>query len=204
MDQFRIERCTRCGASGVAIEVMKKVEAGYDVTNMYTIYEYFGVCGLCRQGLIVGCFDYGGNEGLEYILPEINNGIPEHLPENVRKFFVQGVDNLHQKNFDAAGLMFRKALEVALKRIIPDHNQCSLHKLIKKAASSGNLTSELAEWADEIRILGNSAAHEDNPFSMDEAQQVSEFAKLVLNYVVTLPEKLRAAREKRGRDGNSP
>jgi hypothetical protein len=33
---------------------------------------------------------------------------PDHTPNNVQSFYIQGIDNLARKNFDAAGTMFRK------------------------------------------------------------------------------------------------
>ena len=52
--------------------------------------------------------------------------------------------------WDAAGTMFRKALDTALTAKFPAIKE-SLAKRIRKAADGGLLTSDMADWADEIR-----------------------------------------------------
>src|SRR6202035_4751396 len=44
---------------------------------------------------------------------------PEHTPDNIRHYYLQGMDNINRKNFDAAGTMFRKSLDSALRRLHP-------------------------------------------------------------------------------------
>ncbi len=62
--------------------------------------------------------------------------------------------------------MSRKALEAALKDKLPEiNNKVPLRARIKKAAEQQVLTHDLAEWADQIALDGNSAAHDAEPFS---------------------------------------
>ena len=76
---------------------------------------------------------------------------PEDIPEVVEQYFEQGVDNLFQ-NYDAAGVMFRTTLEIALKIRFPETKAKNLNNRINKAVEQGNLTSDLAAWAHEIRL----------------------------------------------------
>ena len=158
-----------------------------------TIIEQFAQCGVCFQGVILR--DYGPEN--PFVLPLAKDDIPEHLPENVGRFFRQGVDNVKQRNWDAAGSMFRKTLESALKHRFPDNAKNSLATQIKKAVEDRKLTPEMAEWADQIRFWGNEAAHEDEPFTEEDARQMGEFTELFLTYLFTLPEKLTRARDQK-------
>ena len=97
------------------------------------------------------------------------------------------------KNWDAAGSMFRKALDTGLKRKFPDMKG-SLFVRIKKAAEKHKLTPDLAEWAHEIRLGGNEATHGEDPFSREAAQELYSFTELVLLYLFTLPAKLEKSR----------
>ena len=91
--------------------------------------------------------------------------------------------------------MFRKALNTGLKAKFPKMNRpWSLKKRIEAAAADYKLTPELAEWAHQIRDLGNDAAHEEDPFSEREAREIAAFTDLLLQYVFTLPGTLQAAR----------
>jgi hypothetical protein len=75
-------------------------------------------CGVCGDG-IVGRFDVRnfeqwwhqgiGTSSPSEIWPKRDSGkSPEHVAANISAVYLQGLDNLARKNFDAAGAMFRK------------------------------------------------------------------------------------------------
>ena len=161
--------------------------------GLLPVSEQFCQCPICCQG-VIRRFIPGRDD---YLLPLIKDDIPEHLPDNVGGFFKQGVDNVKQGNWDAAGSMFRKTLESALKHRFQDNANDKLVKRIEKAAEDRNLTSEMAAWAHQIRFWGNNAAHEDEPFTEEDARQMREFTDLFLTYLFTLPEKLARARDQK-------
>ena len=128
---------------------------------------------------------------------------PHHTPENAARFFRQGMDNLLGRNCDAAGAMFRKALETALKSRFPKIGvSVSLYQRIEKAAEQHALTPELAEWAQQIRLDGNAAVHGEEPFSQEDAMRLCSFTKLVFQYLFTLPGMLAEARGEPERDAD--
>ena len=96
-------------------------------------------------------------------------------------------------NWDAAGAMFRKTLETGLKHEFPKI-QGTLFERIQEAAKQHHLTPDLANWAHQIRLDGNDAAHEEEPFSQDDAERLSVFTDMVLRYLFTLPGMLKQAR----------
>jgi len=160
----------------------KRTESGSEST--YLVRTGFLCCPVCQKAIIA---DLLGNQFT--FTPNWNLEVPEHLPEAVERFLRQGLENIH-RNFDAAGMMFRKSLEIALKEKHPELNE-SLYKNIEKLAANNDLTKELAEWAHHIRFAGNDAAHEE-AFSADEAREMRHFTELVLTYLFTLPEKVKA------------
>ncbi len=209
MEQVPIECCPRCGTNGVSVGLpMIGVAVGKEPWT-----EQFGICRICNQGVIIRFVAHipGGNplryaylgadrdieRHHQHILPKADRDIPEHLPEHAEQYFKQGIDSLRQKNFDAAGAMFRKTLESGLKSLF-GHSGAPLYKLIERAAQEGRLTHDLEAWANEIRISGNSAVHDDKPFSEEETVQLEEFTRLVMTYLFTLPKKLSLAKERRG------
>ena len=97
---------------------------------------------------------------------------------------------------ESAGMMFRKTLEIALKTIRPTDTG-SLKTRIDNAADAGAITKDLAEWAHRIRLDGNEAAHEEEPFSSAEIQELQRFTELVLLYMFTLPGMLKAWSEQK-------
>lgn len=94
---------------------------------------------------------------------------------------------MESSNFDAAGMMFRKTLEAATKILDADLAGKTLVKRVDALTSSGKLTEDMAKWAHEVRLGGNDAAHEEEPFSMEEALALKNFIENFLRYVFTLP-----------------
>ena len=95
------------------------------------------------------------------------------------------MDNL-PGNWDAAGSMFRAALESALKCRFPEISG-SLKERIDEVAKAHELTPALAEWAHKVRLGGNDAVHSDVPFSRTDAQDMYAFTDVLLRYLFTLP-----------------
>ena len=96
-------------------------------------------------------------------------------------------------NWDAAGSMFRKALDTGLAAKFPEIKG-TLFARIGEAAAQSKLTPELAEWSHQIRLDGNDAVHDDVPFSKDDAERLQAFTHLVLLYLFSLPGMLDEAR----------
>lgn len=119
--------------------------------------------------------------------------VPEHLHQEVAGPFKQAVEARQREHYDAAGAMYRKALDVALKKIDPQLKG-NLATRIDQLAANNLLTPSLKEWAHTVRIDGNDATHDEDPFKKDEADQLHFFTQLVLTYLFTLPEQVRQRR----------
>jgi hypothetical protein len=115
---------------------------------------------------------------------------PKHTPTNIERFFSQGVDSLNSANWDAAGTMFRKVVDTATFAIDKDLKSEKLAKRIDELASKHKITPDLREWAHVIRLEGNDAAHEEEPFEEEQAKALHYFAEIFLTYVFSLPGEL--------------
>src|SRR5262249_47705168 len=113
--------------------------------------------------------------------------IPEHLPPEVERVYLQAERNFPIKgNEEAAGTMYRKALDVGLK-IIDPAVKGTLKDRIEALVKQHRLTPSLGEWAQQIRLLGNEAAHEIDEPTREEVIALRNFSDLVLRYLFTLP-----------------
>ena len=185
--------CPRCGTKDIGFSSINEI-----ATNRGR--DFFAKCGRCEGGIVVRVPGHLGLKNEKRILPGMevapelqSTGAPLHTPDNVGRFFEQGMENL-PNGWDAAGAMFRKALDTALKSKFPDIKG-DLVKRIQKAADNGFLTKDMAEWAHHIRSLGNEAVHDDDPFSEEDARGLHAFTDLVLRYLFTLPGMMMAARQ---------
>lgn len=197
---FRFD-CPRCMTKAVGFSTRAWCDEGAGGER-----DWFCECGYCKRGSVVSVPEpiwledalaefhaktrYFGDVLIAPALPD--TGPPPHTPPNVGRFFEQGMENLVGR-WDAAGTMFRKTLDTALTKKFPAIKG-TLAQRIRKAADGGLLTPEMADWADEIRRLGNEAAHEEEPFTEEDARALHAFTGLVLRYLFTRPGMIAAAR----------
>ena len=109
--------------------------------------------------------------------PTYRCAAPDHVPENVTKFYEQGMQNLQHKQWDAAGAMFRKSLDVATKKLAPESRSETLFKRINKMVEAGQLTRAMGDWSHEIRLEGNDAVHDEEPETDSDAFVTQRFAE---------------------------
>lgn len=194
--------CPHCHTKQVAFQIHNSIPLpGKD----NRVWNEFAICGQCGVGVVaIYHSELGRQPGQElhnhpddftqtalHPKPESPEA-PQHLPENVEKFFLQAVENKKQ-NFDAAGAMYRKSLDVGLKEKFPDIKG-NLKSRIEKAAKKGAITTELGKWAHHIRLEGNDASHDEDPYSDEEVVELHRFTELVLMYLFTLPGMLEEAK----------
>jgi hypothetical protein len=172
------------------------------VGGQYLLLLRCGVCGngvvgnyqgVSVPGWVSGQSGMGDSELVEIWPKRLPIEAPQHLPENVSRYYMQGMDNIKRKNFDAAGTMFGKALDTGLKKLHPGGNG-TLEKRIDRLPETLGITPAMKEWAHEIRHLRNDAAHEEDPFLPEEAIALQSFTELFLTYAFTLPGMLDARR----------
>lgn len=122
---------------------------------------------------------------------------PAHTPDAVCRYYMQAAANLRPKMWDAAGMACRKALDVATLVLEPSGKGSTLARRINALAAAGRITADLADWAHEIRVLGNEAAHDPDEFAEADARALFAFTELLLMYLFTLPGMLAERRAKR-------
>ena len=106
--------------------------------------------------------------------------VPELLPPDIERTYLQAERNFDQRgNEEASGIMYRKALDVAVKKIDSSLTGMLGVKL-KALAKQGKLTVELGSWADKVRELGNEAAHDEDAISREDLRDLRAFSEMVL------------------------
>ena len=156
------------------------------------------ICGSCAEGIIL---EYMGNSPIQVNGDTSKTGIdllrqwpeqpsgsaPNDTPSTVASYFEQGTSALSAGSYDAAGMMFRKTLESATKIIDSSLAQKPLVSRIDNLVLAGQLTSDMGVWAHDVRLGGNEAAHEDEPFTSSDAEDLRNFIENFLRYAFTLP-----------------
>lgn len=137
----------------------------------------------------------GGQWVIRAFWPEPKaSSIPDHLPDVVARAFRQGETNLAvEDHAEAAATMFRRALDTGLKIRFPDYDG-NLYPKIKKLADDHVIPSSLADWAHEVRGIGNDGAHDLQGCSQGDAEAARDFVDAVLRYLFSLPGMIAARR----------
>lgn len=167
--------CAFCGERGnfdLAFRAQRKQPNGLKVLNFDT-YK----CGNCAS--FVQVF-WSGSHGLHSFRAQPwqlkLERAPEHYPEAVGRFWLQAKRNLAEKNLDAAAVMARSALQVALRE--QNATGSSLKQEIDDLASRGLLPPLMKDWAHAVRELGNDSAHPKpsaEPTSSRDASDIVAF-----------------------------
>ena len=127
---------------------------------------------------------------------------PEHWPADVGRFWLQAKRNVVDENWDAAAVMARSALQLALR-----DNKASgknLKQEIEDLAVKGVLPPIMKEWSDQVRELGNDSAHptpSQNPTRPTDARDIVKFLDFLLEFLYSLPHQIRQYRSRaKGKD----
>lgn len=119
---------------------------------------------------------------------------PADVPGSVQAAFLSGLDNLGRRGgTNAAAIMFRRAVEIAVKTISPTApKDDNLRKRIDDL-SPDFATPAMKKWAHKVQLDANEAAHEPEEFTDEDAKELHIFAEMFLTYAFTLPAMLKRA-----------
>jgi hypothetical protein len=205
-----LAECTRCGGEKIGFQIVQECEVPGREGEWYTL----SLCGSCEAGLMVlflrgaaHAQHYspmhcpGDPTAYGYFLVERHpepkpSKAPDHVPDGIAAYFIEASDNLKRAAYTSSGMMSRKVIDVSTKRQLGSDSgrYRDNRNRIDALANNGSITRDLQDWAHHIRVGGNDAAHEDDPFTKDEAADLLSFTELYLTYVYSLPGRLRARR----------
>lgn len=173
------------------------------------------VCNGCSQGVVVVEEEWVGDHprrhglgsggtvtwrGVHWWPPPGSADLDDAIPEALRGTFSEGQRALASKAPRAACVMFRATLEA----LVADRGSESaraaatrnLAGALGQMAEDGALDRSLAEWAREIRIVGNVGAHysPEETVEQDEAEDLGRLLRQLLAYVYEMPAKIRRSR----------
>jgi len=194
---FQIE-CPFCAERGnfeVEHHAEKKKPNGHKVLNFDTLK-----CGNCSSYVMVfwsASRDHHDYKVLPWPVGRLEK-FPEHWPEAVGRYWLQAKRSLKDQNWDAAAIMARSSLQVALREQSAVGN--NLKQEIDDLAQKGILPNIMQEWAHNVRELGNDSAHpkpDQPPTSPQDAKDIVGFMDYLFEYLYTLPKRISEYRERK-------
>jgi hypothetical protein len=210
--------CPHCGTLDVGFVLIHEYQRPSPVTiqdHSHNQWTDAAVCGRCSE-VVLAVFTHptpgaqraqsplhcqgdprGWGFQLQRIMPATKpSRVPDHVPEPLPRYFLQAADATKRGDWDASGSMSRKTLDVCTKLLMVGVANIprDMGPRIDALARQGSITEDLRQWAHQIRLDGNDAVHDADPFKKEEAEELLDFAELFLTYVYTLPGRLAARR----------
>lgn len=204
-----LAECTYCGGEKIGFEIVRECQVPGHGTQWCTL----SFCGNCGAGLMVRFIQLGSQYPSPMKCPgdPVQTGCyllverypepkpskaPDHVPDGIATYFIEASDNLKRAAYTSSGMMSRKVIDVSTKRQLGKESgkYRDNRNRIDALADSGAITKDLQEWAHHVRVGGNDAAHDDDPFTEDQAKDLLSFLELYLTYVYSLPGRLRSRR----------
>lgn len=122
---------------------------------------------------------------------------PKDVPEHIARNFIQAEHARQRDHREAAGMVYRRTLEIALKDIDPE-GKGMLKARIDSLTKSGKLNEEMSKWAHSVRDLGNEASHDEPEPSKEDINDLAAFVTITLEYLYTMPAKVARRIPKKG------
>ncbi|RVG18557.1 DUF4145 domain-containing protein [Sinorhizobium meliloti] len=225
--------CPRCGAHHVTFDVKGQKSQGVIAHGWVERFEIFSVCRHCHRSTVFiadnnnydsrgiwrdessGVVTYKGYlndyfelSGYVSLKDEGVEDPPEYIPLDIAAVYTEAVTCVSVKCWNAAASMFRLAIDLATKSLLPPADQDppakvrrSLGLRLEWMFKSGVLPSELEPLADCIKEDGNDGAHAGS-LTENEALDLKDFTHSLLERLYTVPKRLELAalrrRERRG------
>lgn len=122
------------------------------------------------------------------------------IPAKLQEALIECIQCFKGGANTATAIMCRRALEgfCTVKGI----KEKGLEKSIKKMKDEGMINEQLYEWANQLRVVGNKAAHNiESNFSSIDAKDILDFTIAILDFTYSFKDKFdkfkeRIAREK--------
>lgn len=192
MAVFRTD-CPHCATNDV----------GFDVAWSYKLapfkYASAAICGSCSLPITIVMAgldqpperlagDISSQVHAEHIWPEITDlAAPRHTPDAVANRFIEGEDAYRRKRWNSAVAMYRSALDIATKALEGVPEKLSFYKRLIWLHENHQITQQMKDWADHVRVDGNDALHDPEEFGEQDARPLRLFTETFLRYLYELP-----------------
>jgi len=145
----------------------------------------FAQCEICWQTLVIRRRIEGEERKtliVEILWPAPERTLSDVVPESLRREHSEARACFNAKAYTATVVMVRRTLE----GVCSDHGVTKkpLYAALEEMRSNGLIEGRLLEWAQELRVLGNDAAHfTGRPVSSQDAEDALSLAEALMDYM---------------------
>lgn len=193
-----LDRCPHCQIAKPNLAARSVFESnGGNSRNRRNWKTY--VCASCGGAVMtVAPFDTRGHETLEITAywPSAKT-VEDSIPERARTFLTQAIASIHAPA--GAVMLTASSVDAMLKE--KGLKEGSLYKRIDQAASEHLITSDMAQWAHQVRLGANEQRHADEEAVLPDeadADRAIEFALALAQFLFVLPGRVSAGLKRAG------
>lgn len=187
--------CRRCHKSSIILIALHSSGNKYSEDEK-ALFAY--------QGMLN---DYADAKGPITLKDNFTHDGPEYLPDNIQAVYDEAVSCLAIRCYNAAATMFRLCIDLQTRPMLPaidsdedpkpsSKERRELGLRLKWMFANGYLPTSLQGLSDSVREDANDGAHQGN-LEKEDAEDLLDFCDALLERIVTEPEKLRLAAERR-------
>lgn len=159
-------------------------------------------CTSCHNPFLGVAFaDYINQYGWDWgdpqiVYPAVRDELDPAVPEPIAQSFKQACACLRARLWTPTSIMCRRTLDGLCSDLHAPGR--SLFEKLRSLRDQGSIDGRLFEWADALREAGNGAAHNVNVnVSKEDASDLIDFTRAILEHVFTHSEAFRRFQERR-------
>jgi hypothetical protein len=182
-----LDRCPYCKVDQPNLNVVYGQETA-DYTGANRRFWRMYRCERCG-GMVTAASSVGFDEIVAHVYPAPQD-VDTAVPGNARTYLQQAINSLHSPA--GAVMLAASAVDAMLK--IKGYKEGSLNQRIDKAAADHLITSEMAQWAHEVRLDANEQRHADESAPLptgEDAGRCVEFALALGQFMFVLPARVQ-------------
>lgn len=160
-------------------------------------------CPRCETPFLIQQFeDFVDWTEPERLYPAEQSRLGSALPKPIQSALEEAARCLRVRSYTATAIMCRKTLEgICVHHAVGEGNLASRLKQLKER---GIIDARLHEWADELRLSGNEAAHDVGAdVSPADAAEMLDFTNALVEYTFTFRERFEVFKKRRASRGSA-
>ena len=171
-------------------------------TPYYTTEYAIALCCKCEMVFLVESefYEIPGEvcapQGLSVLYPSDRNVSTDSMPETASRVYADAARSYQVGLYEPCVIMCRKCIEALCQEL--GAKKGNLKERLAKLQKSGHIDQKLLTWADELRLIGNDAAHDlEITIEQVDALNALEFVEAILMYAFSLTRKFEEFKKRR-------
>ncbi len=193
LNQLDLPRCPHCSVAKPRLDRVFGSQESVSVSGANKRWWSAYRCITCGGQIL--CASSQGQDGIVTEMYPSAQIADQVIPNPARSYLQQSIDSLHAPA--GAVMLAASAVDSMLK--VKGLKEGSLYSRIDRAASDHLITTEMAQWAHEVRLDANDQRHADDAEPLpgeDEARKCINFALALADFLFVLPAKVERGRTK--------